>query len=239
MAVLPESCTAVAQAMGRAQHSPRVTTCGMPNLFQAHCACGRVEFEAKGDPLAAVACYCDDCQAAARQIRRATRRSQRHRPRRRHRQHAVSQGPAALHAWGRTTGEAQAAPGLPRHAHARVLLQQQHDDAVRELVTDGRTAHALGERRRGQARVVHQHGVCTGQDEDDAERSAPREDPAAPLAQGGWGSRLSRADGVQPLAARSFDLNARSPTRARARTCVAPVRPPAFLRARARRAARR
>jgi hypothetical protein len=40
----------------------------MPDTFQAHCACGRVVFEAKGKPLAVVACYCDDCQAAGKQI---------------------------------------------------------------------------------------------------------------------------------------------------------------------------
>jgi hypothetical protein len=40
----------------------------MPATFQAHCACGRVVFEAKGTRLAAIACYCDDCQGVARQI---------------------------------------------------------------------------------------------------------------------------------------------------------------------------
>jgi hypothetical protein len=37
-------------------------------VFHAHCACGRVEFEGTGAPLAMLACYCDDCQAAAKQI---------------------------------------------------------------------------------------------------------------------------------------------------------------------------
>jgi hypothetical protein len=36
----------------------------MTTPFYAHCACGRVTFEAKGEPLARIACYCDDCQAA-------------------------------------------------------------------------------------------------------------------------------------------------------------------------------
>jgi hypothetical protein len=31
----------------------------------ATCACGAVAFEASGKPIAAVVCYCDDCQAAA------------------------------------------------------------------------------------------------------------------------------------------------------------------------------
>lgn len=34
----------------------------------ALCSCGNVEIEAVGRPIAAVICYCDDCQAAARQI---------------------------------------------------------------------------------------------------------------------------------------------------------------------------
>ena len=34
----------------------------------ATCACGSVEFEAVGAPIVCVACYCDDCQEAARQI---------------------------------------------------------------------------------------------------------------------------------------------------------------------------
>lgn len=40
----------------------------MPQAFVAHCACGRVELEAKGPPLATIVCYCDDCQAAGKQI---------------------------------------------------------------------------------------------------------------------------------------------------------------------------
>jgi hypothetical protein len=40
-----------------------------PNqVFHAHCACGRVELEGTGVPMATLACYCDDCQAAAKQI---------------------------------------------------------------------------------------------------------------------------------------------------------------------------
>jgi hypothetical protein len=40
----------------------------MDKLFHAHCACGKVTFEAKRDPLARIACYCDDCQAAGKSI---------------------------------------------------------------------------------------------------------------------------------------------------------------------------
>jgi hypothetical protein len=40
----------------------------MPETFQAHCGCGRVVFEAKGQRLEAIACYCDDCQGVAKQI---------------------------------------------------------------------------------------------------------------------------------------------------------------------------
>lgn len=36
--------------------------------FHAVCACGQVEFEGLGKPILAVACYCDDCQAAGKQI---------------------------------------------------------------------------------------------------------------------------------------------------------------------------
>jgi hypothetical protein len=32
------------------------------------CACGAVEVEAQGPPIAGVVCYCDDCQTAAQQI---------------------------------------------------------------------------------------------------------------------------------------------------------------------------
>src|ERR1700733_13397453 len=34
----------------------------------ATCACGNVEIEAVGRPIAAAMCYCDDCQAAGVQI---------------------------------------------------------------------------------------------------------------------------------------------------------------------------
>ena len=34
----------------------------------ASCRCGGVEIEAVGRPIAAAVCYCDDCQAAAKQI---------------------------------------------------------------------------------------------------------------------------------------------------------------------------
>ncbi len=34
----------------------------------ATCACGNVEIEAVGRPIATAICYCDDCQAAGRQI---------------------------------------------------------------------------------------------------------------------------------------------------------------------------
>ena len=40
----------------------------MPETFRAQCACGRVVFEATGPRLASIACYCDDCQAAAKQF---------------------------------------------------------------------------------------------------------------------------------------------------------------------------
>ncbi|WP_449757862.1 GFA family protein [Dyella koreensis] len=36
--------------------------------FQSSCACGGVLLETRGRPIAAVACHCSDCQAAARQI---------------------------------------------------------------------------------------------------------------------------------------------------------------------------
>jgi hypothetical protein len=32
------------------------------------CSCGKVECEAVGSPIVAVACYCDDCQQGSRQI---------------------------------------------------------------------------------------------------------------------------------------------------------------------------
>lgn len=34
----------------------------------ARCNCGQVEYEASGDPILGVACYCDDCQEGARRI---------------------------------------------------------------------------------------------------------------------------------------------------------------------------
>lgn len=34
----------------------------------ARCTCGNVEYEATGDPILGVACYCDDCQEGARRI---------------------------------------------------------------------------------------------------------------------------------------------------------------------------
>ncbi len=41
----------------------------MPTTTTAvSCSCGKVEFEAKGPPIMAVACYCDDCQRGSREI---------------------------------------------------------------------------------------------------------------------------------------------------------------------------
>jgi hypothetical protein len=34
----------------------------------ARCACGSVEFEARGDPIASLVCYCNDCQQGSCQI---------------------------------------------------------------------------------------------------------------------------------------------------------------------------
>lgn len=34
----------------------------------ANCQCGQVVFEARGKPILSAVCYCDDCQAAAREI---------------------------------------------------------------------------------------------------------------------------------------------------------------------------
>lgn len=34
----------------------------------ARCNCGQVEYEAAGEPILGVACYCDDCQEGARRI---------------------------------------------------------------------------------------------------------------------------------------------------------------------------
>jgi hypothetical protein len=36
--------------------------------MRVSCSCGKVEFEATGAPIAAVACYCDDCQEGSRRI---------------------------------------------------------------------------------------------------------------------------------------------------------------------------
>jgi hypothetical protein len=38
------------------------------STLTAACACGAVAFEATDRPIAAVVCYCDDCQAAATEI---------------------------------------------------------------------------------------------------------------------------------------------------------------------------
>ena len=38
------------------------------NNMKASCACGQVEFEAHGAPIASLVCYCDDCREAARQL---------------------------------------------------------------------------------------------------------------------------------------------------------------------------
>lgn len=38
------------------------------SIFRFQCACGRTAFEARGRPLATVACYCEDCRAAGRAI---------------------------------------------------------------------------------------------------------------------------------------------------------------------------
>lgn len=36
--------------------------------WKTHCACGQIEVEVHGRPLLTLACYCDDCQAAGKQI---------------------------------------------------------------------------------------------------------------------------------------------------------------------------
>lgn len=36
--------------------------------FHASCACGKVTMETRGKPIVTAVCYCDDCQAAGRQI---------------------------------------------------------------------------------------------------------------------------------------------------------------------------
>jgi len=40
----------------------------MTEMLSARCACGDVEVEARGEPIAVVTCFCDDCQEAARRI---------------------------------------------------------------------------------------------------------------------------------------------------------------------------
>lgn len=40
----------------------------MSGMRIARCACGQVELEAKGAPIASVVCYCDDCQEGSRRI---------------------------------------------------------------------------------------------------------------------------------------------------------------------------
>ena len=38
------------------------------SVLRASCICGEVALEARGAPMFAAVCYCDDCQAAGRQI---------------------------------------------------------------------------------------------------------------------------------------------------------------------------
>src|SRR5215469_7093873 len=40
----------------------------MTDIRTVRCACGRVELEARGEPILCAACYCDDCQEAGRRI---------------------------------------------------------------------------------------------------------------------------------------------------------------------------
>lgn len=40
----------------------------MTVIATAACACGNVEFHARGAPIVSAACYCDDCHAGSRQI---------------------------------------------------------------------------------------------------------------------------------------------------------------------------
>src|SRR5579859_4103149 len=40
----------------------------MTDTRTLRCACGRVELETQGEPIVCAACYCDDCQEAARRI---------------------------------------------------------------------------------------------------------------------------------------------------------------------------
>jgi hypothetical protein len=37
-------------------------------MMIARCACGRVEYEASGNPIVCLVCYCADCQAGSRAI---------------------------------------------------------------------------------------------------------------------------------------------------------------------------
>lgn len=41
---------------------------GSSQVFRFQCACGRTVHEGRGRPIATVACYCDDCQAAGRAV---------------------------------------------------------------------------------------------------------------------------------------------------------------------------
>jgi hypothetical protein len=43
-------------------------TTEMTGGIKASCACGNVEIEASGTPIASAVCYCDDCQEGARLI---------------------------------------------------------------------------------------------------------------------------------------------------------------------------
>lgn len=40
----------------------------MTDARTVSCACGRVQLEARGEPILCAACYCDDCQEAGRRI---------------------------------------------------------------------------------------------------------------------------------------------------------------------------
>lgn len=48
------------------------------DVFHATCACGRTELHAQGVPMFTIACYCDDCQAAGKQIDAMAHASQGH-----------------------------------------------------------------------------------------------------------------------------------------------------------------
>ena len=47
-------------------------TAPVKNTMTAACACGSVELEAVGAPIASAVCYCDDCQEGARRIEALT-----------------------------------------------------------------------------------------------------------------------------------------------------------------------